>query len=206
MKKARKLVLLVACTLMIGVLAGCGAKFDASKYVQAQMDNSYKNDSSLVVELKYATEEEAQKVYEDEIDTLVDNFFLGVSVSDDVKSRYAEIFKDMLGKAKYTVNESEKQSDGSYTVAVEYQQLKLFQPTMDKLTENADKIDVSDLDGYFNMMADYMEEILAGDIEYGEAQKMDVHIEIVNKTYTLNNTDLQTLNNGLFDFSAVSGN
>lgn len=206
MKKARKLVLLVACTLMIGVLAGCGAKFDASKYVQAQMDNSYKNDSSLVVELKYTTEEEAQKVYEDEIDTLVDNFFLGVSVSDDVKSRYAEIFKDMLGKAKYTVNESEKQSDGSYTVAVEYQQLKLFQPTMDKLTENADKIDVSDLDGYFNMMADYMEEILAGDIEYGEAQKMDVHIEIVNKTYTLNNTDLQTLNNGLFDFSAVSGN
>ena len=206
MKKARKLVLLVACTLMIGVLAGCGAKFDASKYVQAQMDNSYKNDSSLVVELKYATEEEAQKVYEDEIDTLVDNFFLGVSVSDDVKSRYAEIFKDMLGKAKYTVNESEKQSDGSYTVAVEYQQLKLFQPTLDKLTENADKIDVSDLDGYFNMMADYMEEILAGDIEYGEAQKMDVHIEIVNKTYTLNNTDLQTLNNGLFDFSAVSGN
>lgn len=206
MKKARKLVLLVACTLMIGVLAGCGAKFDASKYVQAQMDNSYKNDSSLVVELKYATEEEAQKVYEDEIDTLVDNFFLGVSVSDDVKSRYAEIFKDMLGKAKYTVNESEKQSDGSYTVAVEYQQLKLFQPTMDKLTENADKIDVSDLDGYFNMMADYMEEILSGDIEYGEAQKMDVHIEIVNKTYTLNNTDLQTLNNGLFDFSAVSGN
>lgn len=206
MKKARKLVLLVACTLMIGVLAGCGAKFDASKYVQAQMDNSYKNDSSLVVELKYATEEEAQKVYEDEIDTLGDNFFLGVSVSDDVKSRYAEIFKDMLGKAKYTVNESEKQSDGSYTVAVEYQQLKLFQPTMDKLTENADKIDVSDLDGYFNMMADYMEEILAGDIEYGEAQKMDVHIEIVNKTYTLNNTDLQTLNNGLFDFSAVSGN
>ena len=107
MKKARKLVLLVACTLMIGVLAGCGAKFDASKYVQAQMDNSYKNDSSFVVELKYATEEEAQKVYEDEIDTLVDNFFLGVSVSDDVKSRYAEIFKD-----SFSLNMSPSESLG----------------------------------------------------------------------------------------------
>lgn len=206
MKRTKKITLLAVCVMMISVFAGCGNKFDASKYVQAQMDNSYKNDSTMVVEQKYATAEEAQKVYDEEIDTLVDNFFLGVSVSDDVKSRYADIFKDMLASAKYTVKESEKQSDGSYTVAVEYQQLKLFEPTMNKLTENADQIDISDLDGYFNLMADYMEEILGGDIEYGDAETMDLHIEIVNKTYTLNNSDLQTLNNGLFDFSAVTGN
>lgn len=206
MRRTKKITLLAVCVMMISVFAGCGTKFDASKYVQAQMDNSYKNDSTMVVEQKYATAEEAQKVYDEEIDTLVDNFFLGVSVSDDVKSRYADIFKDMLGKAKYTVKESEKQSDGSYTVAVEYQQLKLFEPTINKLTENADQIDISDMDGYFNLMADFMEEILGGDVEYGDAETMDLHIEIVNKTYTLNNSDLQTLNNGLFDFSAVTGN
>lgn len=205
MKQKKRVALLAVCALIMSVLVGCGNQFDASKYVQAQMDNSYKNDSSLVVEEGYATKEEADQVYEEEIDTLVDNFFYGVTVSEDVEARYNELFRKMLAQADYTVGEAEKQSDGSYVVKVEYKKMKVFEPSMNKLQENAEQLADAEVDEYFEAFADYMEEAIDGGLEYGDAQTIDLRIQIVNKTYTLNTTDIETLNNGLFDYEAVTG-
>ena len=83
MRMKKSISLAAICMLVISMLAGCGTKFDASKYVQAQLDNSFKNDSSLIVEQKIASAEEASDVYEQGVDTVVDNFFIGVSVSDE---------------------------------------------------------------------------------------------------------------------------
>ena len=49
MKKLKKIALLLVGVLMVGMLAGCGQKFDAQAYVKALLDASYKNDSAAFV-------------------------------------------------------------------------------------------------------------------------------------------------------------
>ncbi len=49
MKRMRKVALLLVAALAAAVLGGCGGSFDASAYVKALMDNSYKGDSSAFV-------------------------------------------------------------------------------------------------------------------------------------------------------------
>lgn len=208
MKRKKIATLALVFTMALGMLAGCGNSFDASKYLQAQLDNSYKNDSTLMVEQKIDTKENGEKVYEQVLDNQVDGFFTGVDISDDLKARYRDIFADMLAKANYTVGESKKQSDGSYSVTVEYKKMKIFAPVMEEMNEKANDISTDDMSQYmedfFTLMADIMEEKLQSGVEYEDAQNMDVKIEIVNKTYTLNETDINSLTNGLFDSEAIS--
>jgi len=59
MKRMRKVALLLVAALAAAVLGGCGGSFDASAYVKALMDNSYKGDSSAFVEQKVGTKEQA---------------------------------------------------------------------------------------------------------------------------------------------------
>ena len=207
-KNLRKKYYALVCAMAVLMLGGCGRPFDASKYLQAQLDNSYKNDSTLMVEQKFDTKENGQKVYEQVLDQQVEGFFAGVDASDELKERYRAIFADMLAKADYTVGESQKQSDGSYKVSVEYRKMKIFAPVVAEVEEKAAELSVADADEYieqcFILMAEALETNLKNGVEYGDPQTLDVRIEIVNKTYTLNNEDLNALTSGLFDSEAAS--
>ena len=55
MKKMRKIVILLAAVMAAVLLGGCG-NFDASGYIKALLDNSYKNDSTAFVEEKVGTD------------------------------------------------------------------------------------------------------------------------------------------------------
>lgn len=207
MRKKKIATLLLVFVMALGMFTGCGTSFDASKYLQAQLDNSYKNDSSLIVEQKIDTKENAQKVYDQVLDSQVDGFFTGVSVSDDVKSRYRDIFKDMLAKADYKVGEAQKQSDGSFNVSVDYKKMKIFAPVMEDVQKAAEDMDATSatfIDDFFNAMADSLEKQLKDGVEYGDSENMTIRIEIKNKVYTMNETDINSLTQGLFDSEAVS--
>ncbi len=210
MKLSKKLAaMLLACVLAAGMFGGCGASFDASKYLQAQLDNSYKNDSTLMVEQKIDTKENGEKVYQQVLDQQVNGFFTGVEVSDDVKSRYRDIFADMLSKADYKVGEAEKQSDGSFKVSVDYKKMKIFAPVMKTIQETTKDLDTGSetfMDDFFNLMADSLEEELGKGVEFEDAKNMTVRIEIKNKLYTLNTEDTNALTAGLFDSEAVNAN
>lgn len=208
MKQTKKVTaLLLICAMVIAVFTGCGSSFDASKYVQAQLDNSYKNDSSLALEQKLCTAEEASALYEEGVDQQVDGFFLGVTVSDDLKARYRTIFADMLSKADYTVGEAEKGSDNSYSVSIEYKKMKIFEPALTATMEQAMELDATDMDqfqeDFFGLMADCLEAELSKGLEYGDAQTMTMHVEVENKTYVLNTNDINSLTQGLFDTEAI---
>ena len=43
MKKMRKIAILLAAAMLAAILGGCGS-FDASGYIKALLDNSYKNE------------------------------------------------------------------------------------------------------------------------------------------------------------------
>ena len=66
MKTMKKVALMLCAVLAIGMMAGCGS-FDASAYVKAVLDNSYKNDSTGYVDQKIATKEEAEKMVRVEV-------------------------------------------------------------------------------------------------------------------------------------------
>ena len=53
--------------MAVVTLTGC-ASFDASAYLKAILDNSYKNDSTAFVEQKVGTKEEAAELYQQGID------------------------------------------------------------------------------------------------------------------------------------------
>lgn len=209
MRKNKIAALLLIFAMALGMFAGCGVSFDASKYLQAQLDNSYKNDSSLIVEQKIDTKENAEKVYEQGLDTQITAFFTGVNVSDDVKSRYREVFADMFSKADYTVGEAEKQSDGTYKVSVDCKKMKIFEPVINEVQEKGEDLDMTAstfYDDFFSLMADCLEKQLQDGVEYGDSQNITVRIEITDKKYTLNTTDINSLMQGMFDLDAVNGN
>ena len=204
-KKATALLLI--CVMALAVFTGCGSSLDASKYVQAQLDNSYKNDSTLALEQKLCTAEEASALYEEVLDQQVDGFFIGVNVSDDLKARYRSIFADMLAKADYTVGEATKGSDNTHSVSIEYKKMKIFEPAITTTLEQAENLEATDMDqfqeDFFALMADSLEAEIAKGLEYGDAQTMTMRVENQNKTYVLNTDDVNTLSSGLFDTEAI---
>ncbi len=94
----KKLSTILACLLMVSLLGGCGSKFDASGYVKALLDNSYKNDSTQFVSMKIGTADEAAKLYEEGLDSEVSAMVssMGYSVTDEQEQAIREVFAKIL--------------------------------------------------------------------------------------------------------------
>ena len=95
MKKLRKISLLLVAMLAVTMLGGCGS-FDASGYIKALLDNSYKNDSTAFVEQKVGTEEQAKELYDQGIETELNSLIAGVNISDDLKNEFTTV---QIGRA-----------------------------------------------------------------------------------------------------------
>lgn len=215
MKKVKKIALALVCVLLVGALCGCGAKFDASGYLGALLDNSYKGDSKAFVDTKIGTAEEAAKLYEEGIDAEMSGLLAGVSLSAELEDEFRAVIKDMLGKVKYTVGEAEKQSDKSYVVTITYEQMKIFEPTMEQYTAditemmtewaNAPESAPSEdemTEALYAAMKDCLKENLAN-VEYAEPATTTVRIELSNNVYAPNQSDIQNLETLFLDTDAV---
>lgn len=217
MKKVmRKVALVLASVMMMGLLSGCGS-FDASAYLAALLDNSYKNDSTAIVEQKIATAEEAAALYEEGLDTKIDVFVSSFGISEEQAESLRASIADMLSKVKYTVGEAEKQDDDSYVVTVTYEQMNVFAPLLENymatveemvnawteaaLAGEATPSEDEMMDEVLTAFGTTLDEVLAN-VTYAEPQTMTVRIELVDGMYTPNETDLYNLENVLFDNDA----
>lgn len=209
----KKLSVIAACLAMVGLLGGCGGSFDASGYVKALLDNSYKNDSAQFVSMKVGTADEASELYEqglnNEVDTMVQS--MGYEVSDEQKQDLRESFANILAGAKYTVGEAEKQDDGSYIVTVTYEQMQIFEPTievyMDKIMDIQDTLTGDETDDEIVSIAIdafkvSLDEALAS-VTYAEPETATITIDLIDKVYTPDEDDLYDLEASLFDIDAV---
>ena len=218
MKKVmRKIALVLASVMMIGLLSGCGS-FDASAYLAALLDNSYKNDSTAIVEQKIATAEEAAALYEEGLDTELDAIASSAGISAEQAENMRDSIADMLSKVKYTVGEAEKQDDGSYVVSVTYEQMNVFAPLLEKymaaveekvnawteaaLAGEATPSEDEMMDEVLALFGTTLEEVLAN-VTYAEPQTMTVRIELVDGLYAPNESDLYNLEYALFDNEAI---
>lgn len=219
MKNMRKLALLMVSVLMVSVFAGCGNSFDASAYVKAILDNSYKNDSTGLVEQKVGTAEEAADIYEQGIDAEMQSITSQVSLSDELQAEYREVLQTMFKNCKYTVGEAEKQDDGSYKVTIKYQQMIVFAPTVDAFNEQSaayiDDMTNKALNGeetpsedqineeVFTMLKDCLKTAVEN-ATFAEEAEATVRVELVNNVWTPNETDLSNLELLLLDADAAS--
>lgn len=216
----KKLSIILVCAMLVGVLGGCGNSFDASAYLKALLDNSYKNDSSQLVSMKIATAEEAAEIYEEGLDAEVNEIVSAVgSLSNDQIEEYRKVFADVLAGAKYTVGEAEKQDDGSFVVTVTYEQMNVFEPAMvaymdaviaqstewQTALENGEAVPSEDemMEWIAMALKDCIAESLKS-VTYDEPQTATVKISIKDNVWTPSTSDLANLEEVFFDLDDAS--
>lgn len=211
----KKFSIILACIMLVSVLGGCGNSFDASAYLKALLDNSYKNDSSQLVSMKIATAEEAADLYKQGLDAEVESMASAVgSLSQEQEDAYKQLFADVLAGAKYTVGEAKKQDDGSFVVTVTYEQMNVFEPAMEAYMEavyaqsaiwqtayeNGEEIpsDAEMTDWLATTLKDCIQDSLKS-VTYDEPQTATVKISIQDNVWTPSTSDLMNLENVFFD-------
>lgn len=204
MKKMRKVTLLLIAIMTAAILGGCGNSFDASGYVKALLDNSYKGDSTEFVNQKVGTKEQAEELYKQGIDAEMSSLSMGAEVPEELQAEFREVLEDIFKNVKYTVGDATKKDD-SYEVEVKYQKMNIFAPTMEKLTEMASADGATDEDAQvIELLKDAMKEVM-GSVTYGDEETTTIRIELVNKLWTPNEEDITKLEELLFDLEAVTG-
>lgn len=124
-KSIRYVVLLIGiCILCIG----CGKKFDASGYTKAILDVGYKNQTEKYVELTGADKKDADKIFEDNLNLMLQEF-AGYELPDELEEKYRVLFQDMMKKVKYTVSEAKEDDNKNFTVDVTVEPMLIFTET-----------------------------------------------------------------------------
>lgn len=216
-KLVRKIALVLSCIMMMGLLGGCGEKFDASAYLKALLDNSYKNDATAIVEMEIATAEEAAALYEEGLQGELDMMLTTAGITEDQIPGIRDIMADMLAGAKYTVGEAVEQEDGSFVVTVTYETMNVFGPTTEKYLADVETMVTEWTEAMlageeaaseeemtakvYEMFGTTLQEVLANPT-YAEPQETTVRIEIVDNMYQPNEEDLYNLEYLLYDSDA----
>ena len=208
MKKMRKLALLLVAVLAAAVLGGCGGSFDASGYVKALLDNSYKGDSTEFVAQKVGSKEEAEKLYVEGLDSEMSTMTTGIQISEELEAEFREVVKDVYKNVKYTVGDATKKDD-VYEVEVKCQKMDIFGPTMESFYAAVEAYDgdTSDEDALNEqiviMLRDAFKDTLAN-VAYEDEQSVTVRVELKNNVWTPNEDDIKKLQESLFDTEAAN--
>lgn len=217
LKKLRKsavLFLIVICTW--GSMTGC-AKFDASAYVKAILDNSYLNDPTEFVKQNIGTKEQAAELYQQGIDAEMDAMLASATLSEEVQTAYRKFYEEMFGKVKYTVGEATKIDDSTIEVTVSYEKMHIFSSAMTAYETAAAELvaewssaalmgnepsEQEMMDTLFMTLKDSMQNAL-DTATYDEARTTTIKVELSDNVWTPNQEDLSNLEMLLFDFEGL---
>lgn len=213
----KKAAILLVGVCFIGIFAGC-AKFDASAYLKAILDNSYLNDSTAFVEQKIGTAEEAAAIYEQGLDAEMEAMLASVTLSDEVQTEYRKFYSDMFKKVKYTVGEAAEIDDSTIEVSVTYEKMNIFTPAMasyevkatELMTEWAEAAltggeptEQEMMDTLFMSLKECMQEAL-NNATYNEPATTTIKVELTENLWTPNQDDLMNFETLLFDFEGLA--
>ena len=205
-----KIKVIVICAMLCSLLTACGKKLDAKGYLQAMLDLSYKGDSTAYVEMELGTTEEASALFERGIDSEMSFFKEKLNMSEALEADFRSLFKEIYGKANYTVGEAKEQKDGSFAVEITYERLKVFEPALTlyneriaSLPETWAAMDTTPtqeemLEDMTEILRDALRESIEGAV-YGEQETMTIRIELIDNVYTPNAQDVISLEKALFD-------
>ena len=196
--------------MALTMLAGCGMKPDDAKaYVQATLDAGYKADFDEYAKITDSTKEDAQKLFDNNIDTVTNSLGFGVlGATEETTEKYRELLKEIFAKAKYTVGDV-KEKDGGFEVVVNAEPMQIFSGVQDELvTKLQEKVaksgqpkeeEINQL--AIDMLYDLLTEKLAS-VTYGEPQSVTVHVtKDSNNVWNITESDLQAVDAALFTIS-----
>lgn len=212
MKRMRtKSLIAIMLTAVMFVLGACG-KFDCGAYVKACLDSQFKGEYEEYVKLTKSTKEEAEKLYNDGLDSFMAEYE-ALSLSDDIKGKLRQAYADLLKSAKYAVKET-KEEGKTTIVVVEIEPMTCFETYEEDLTEIqsqylADlqaKVDAGEEVPDQATMMEQMAQLIYDDlvarvstIEYGEKITMDVRVtKGSDNVYTASETDLAAVAEAAF--------
>ncbi|CUX44489.1 hypothetical protein [Clostridium sp. C105KSO13] len=209
MSKKRKLSVVLLMAIILTLLGGCIKKFNASGYTKAILDVSYKNKTDQYIELTGASEKEAQKIFEKNMDTTM-KAFEALNFPEEMEKKYRKLFEVLSKNVKYTVGEAVEDKERNFTVDVSIKPITIFGDTYGEFQKQAksyaEEVSNDVLNGaempsdevmqnnvyqiYYNILKSTIE---AG-IPYGDTETVTVH---VNKSdgnvYEIPKEDVKTL-------------
>ncbi len=206
-----KMRVIAVCVIICGImLTACGKKLDAQGYLQAMLDLSYKGDSTAYVEMELGTAEEAAAVFERGIDSEMSFFKEKLNMSEELVADFQNLFKEIYGKARYTVGEAKEQKDGSFVVEITYERMKIFEPALISYNEKIASLPemwaametTPTQEEMFEDMTEILRDALRESIEsaiYEAQETMTIRIELIDNVYTPNSQDVISLEKALFD-------
>lgn len=203
-------VLLVGSTVL---LAGCSSKFTAqvaTNYVESVLDASYKGEFDQYLKITDSTKEEAEQMYEDGMNTVVESFEIdGYDIPEELMDKYHELSVQIYKSAKYEVGEAKKYDDG-FIVEVSVYPFTLMETFEDdfyaKVTEDADMLsNIATEEEYANYIYQTMYDVLKAKVdspEYKDPEtvKIEVYLDDDGK-YNISEDDLYGVEEALFPYS-----
>lgn len=217
MKRQKKIMaVLMAALMFAGISAGCGKKFDAKAYMQEYLNASYKQQFTEFCKLSEQTEDEAKKVYEENIDKVTEEMMNveGQEFSDELVEKYQNLVQTMFSSAKYNVVSAEEDKDGNFVAKVEVEPLLVLDDFEEKVTEASEEY-LTDLtekllageeqpdeatiyEDIMTIVYDILNEKLSAP-EYGEKETVEVQISKKDNVYTPEIEDLENLDKVVFN-------
>lgn len=143
MKKwVRRSVLPLLALVLALTCAGCSARFDASRYVNALLNNIYLDNSTDYLEMVDTTAEEAHEAYLDGLETESQVLYGYMSfdtdyISDETHQRVLDLYDTIYSHSKFEVEAANKSGSG-FTVAVRIYPIDIFETTSDEMNAYVD--------------------------------------------------------------------
>ena len=134
MKKKKSIGVFILLGMLLS-LSGC-TRFDAAAYTQAVLDVSYKNQTESYMELTKSTQEEAEAIFQKNLDATMEAF-KKVQLPEALENKYKTLFENIIKQVKYIVGEAVEKEEGNYEVTVTVEPLTLFDDTYEEFQNRA---------------------------------------------------------------------
>lgn len=175
----RNVSFVTALLLVLLCFTGCGMKPDDAKaYVQSTLDAGYKASFDEYVKITESTKEEAQKLFDNNIDTVTNSLgFSALGATEETNEKYRELLKEIF-------------------VGVEDELVAKLQ---DEVTKSGGDIKEDEINQLaIDMMYDLLTEKLAS-VTYGEPKSVTVHVtKNSDGVWNITESDLQAVDAALF--------
>lgn len=209
MNKRKGIVSVLIISMAVMLLGGCGKKFDASGYTKSVLDVCYKNETEQYMKLTNSTKEEAEAVFTDNMDQIMEGF-AELNLSEELQANYKVFFEDLAKNVKYTVGEAVEDKQGNFTVDVSVEPITNLQDTyeefMTKTEEYTAQVTADIMNGgetptedemqnkIFEIYYDILRASIDAGINYGEAETVTMHVNKGNgNVYEIPEADLTAL-------------
>lgn len=206
MKKKIAVLLAAGAMLCLSACGGLTAE-EAQEYVQSALDANYKGDFDEYIEKTDATKEEAEAMYQQNIDNFLTGLDLeNLGLSEELSQQYRDLAPEMLALANYEVTGAEEDGDG-FAVEVTYQAYTSWGELAANLetimTDIGSTLTEIPSDEEINeIVYEELLKLLQQDLEspsYGEPQTYTLHVEKgSDNVYSLDEDELIDLDYAMY--------